>query len=642
MAETKTIKKLTKKIGEETFEVQVESAVRDGVGHKIDTYYGKASDVESLKTEKQHKLAEGSAISITAGTDADTVAVKVDDTTIEVNAAGNLQVKEVAAANVSVADAAGKITATTVEGALAELADGITAAGKVDKLKLGDVEVAPDANKVVNIATDGAYNAETNKVATKSTVTSAIEALDVAKVTVGASKTLVSIEEVDGKISTEAVDIAITSAQVTDLATTITTEIEKLDVDAITVGADSTLTQISEADGKIAATATKIQIAESQVTNLTDDLGKKVDKVEGKSLIDDTDITKLAGIEAGAQVNKIETIKVKTGTEAEGEEPATLTITDKTVTVDISSKVDKVSGQRLMTDAEGTKLADIAEGAQVNVIEGVKINGAEASITNKIVDLGNIATDDRVVALEKTVNGYTPEGETEKVKGLTDKVADLQTDKQDKLTAQTAYTTVGDKDTVPVITTNALGQVTSITTVSIDHPTVDQTYDANSTSEKAIAHKAVAGAIEDVREVAAGKTKTFVIKVANQEDSTEATWKTAGPITVSKIVVSKVQTVEGEEKEVTEDVGPDGVKVGDNVFLVDLNIPDRWVSAKTATTIVLSRLETTKVDLTGYVTKASPAVEGNVAVLTADGSIKDAGYALVFTNTTITIDDTTA
>jgi len=56
---------------------------------------------------------------------------------------------------------------------------------------------------------------------------------------------------------------------------TVTTAIEGLDVPEITVGVSKTLSVISETDGKISATSVDIQIAESQVTNLTSDLGKK-------------------------------------------------------------------------------------------------------------------------------------------------------------------------------------------------------------------------------------------------------------------------------------------------------------------------------------------------------------------------------
>lgn len=55
--------------------------------------------------------------------------------------------------------------------------------------------------------------------------------------------------------------------------------INDLDVAAVTVGASKTLASISEADGKISTSAVDIQIAESQVTNLTADLGAKADKV---------------------------------------------------------------------------------------------------------------------------------------------------------------------------------------------------------------------------------------------------------------------------------------------------------------------------------------------------------------------------
>ena len=56
---------------------------------------------------------------------------------------------------------------------------------------------------------------------------------------------------------------------------------------------------------------------------------------------------------------------------------------------EIAKKVEAVEGSRLMTDAEGTKLAGIADGAQVNVIEKVKVNGAELTVANadKSVDI---------------------------------------------------------------------------------------------------------------------------------------------------------------------------------------------------------------------------------------------------------------
>ena len=60
----------------------------------------------------------------------------------------------------------------------------------------------------------------------------------------------------------------------------------------------------------------------------------------------------------------------------------------------LDSKVDKVEGSRLMTEDEGTKLAGIAAGAQVNVIERVQFNGVaapEGTVTNKVLNLGELA-----------------------------------------------------------------------------------------------------------------------------------------------------------------------------------------------------------------------------------------------------------
>ena len=54
-----------------------------------------------------------------------------------------------------------------------------------------------------------------------------------------------------------------------------------------------------------------------------------------------------------------------------------------------------------MTDAEGTKLEGIAVGAQVNVIEKIKLNGEEVAPVDKLVDLGLLATTAEVNAAKE-------------------------------------------------------------------------------------------------------------------------------------------------------------------------------------------------------------------------------------------------
>ena len=60
----------------------------------------------------------------------------------------------------------------------------------------------------------------------------------------------------------------------------------------------------------------------------------------------------------------------------------------------LGTKVDKVEGSRLMTEDEGTKLAGIAAGAEVNVIDSVTFNGVaapEGTVANKVLNLGELA-----------------------------------------------------------------------------------------------------------------------------------------------------------------------------------------------------------------------------------------------------------
>ena len=123
----------------------------------------------------------------------------------------------------------------------------------------------------------------------------------------------------------------------------------------------------------------------TKITDLTNDSDFVIQE-EGKGLSTEdyttAEQTKLSGIETGAQVNTIESISV---------DNSTLTITNKSVNIDLSGKVDKVNGKGLSTEdyttAEQTKLGGIETGAQVNIIEDVKVNNTSLTITNKSIDI---------------------------------------------------------------------------------------------------------------------------------------------------------------------------------------------------------------------------------------------------------------
>ena len=76
------------------------------------------------------------------------------------------------------------------------------------------------------------------------------------------------------------------------------------------------------------------------------------------------------------------------GTEAVEASTAKVDLTEYLKTAEAQNMfVAKVAGSRLMTDTEAAKLAGIEAGAQTNIIETVRINGIIAAVTNKIVDI---------------------------------------------------------------------------------------------------------------------------------------------------------------------------------------------------------------------------------------------------------------
>lgn len=156
----------------------------------------------------------------------------------------------------------------------------------------------------------------------------------------------------------------------------------------------------------------------AQVDNL---LNGKVDKVEGKQLSTEDFTTalktKLDAIEAGAQVNIIESgeVVLDASTTVAG------TIAGKKITFDLTSfmatKVDKVAGYGLskndFSDALLAKLNGIAEGAEVNVQAdwNETDSTSDAFILNKPT-LGDLAAKDEIAradfasALETTAAGW--------------------------------------------------------------------------------------------------------------------------------------------------------------------------------------------------------------------------------------------
>lgn len=94
----------------------------------------------------------------------------------------------------------------------------------------------------------------------------------------------------------------------------------------------------------------------------------------------------------------------------------TLTIDESGLDTALDGKVDKEDGKQLMTAAESAKLKDIEAGAQVNVIETITVTGGDdnisASISNKAatIDLSSFATNTELNTAKSTIDAYTVNG----------------------------------------------------------------------------------------------------------------------------------------------------------------------------------------------------------------------------------------
>ena len=151
-----------------------------------------------------------------------------------------------------------------------------------------------------------------------------------------------------------------------------------------------------------------------------EELAKKVDKVEGKSLVDNAEITKLAGVSAGA--NKVEKSDVNGNIKVDGAEvtvythPATHTVSE------ISDFDEKVKAYDYATKAEAQGYVDTYKEANDKALaDEVKAReDADAAINDKIGEVAEGKTIVEMIEDAQTAATY----DDEEVRGLISDNAD--------------------------------------------------------------------------------------------------------------------------------------------------------------------------------------------------------------------------
>ena len=138
--------------------------------------------------------------------------------------------------------------------------------------------------------------------------------------------------------------------------------------------------------------ATAIEENEDVVTALNSAIGNKVDKVTGKSLVSDTEIAKLATVEENANYYVLpsdvvqDSAYVHTDNNYSDDEQAKVTANTNARHTHSNKTILDATTASFTTTLE-TKLNNVETGAEVNIVEDVKVNGTSLSVTNKSVNI---------------------------------------------------------------------------------------------------------------------------------------------------------------------------------------------------------------------------------------------------------------
>lgn len=199
----------------------------------------------------------------------------------------------------------------------------------------------------------------------------------------------------------------------------------KVTVDAkgrVTAGSNITVEDIGDLSTTLDGLATKEELSGYVKTaDLTTELNKKVDKVPGKSLIDDTEITRLASVE-----NYDDTV-IKADIAKKADATAMSTA--------LEGKVDKVEGKVLSsndyTTEEKEKLAGLSNynDTEIKASIATKANSNDVYTKEEVnTELGKKADKTTVESLTTTVNGKANKATTISGYGITDAYTKTEVD----------------------------------------------------------------------------------------------------------------------------------------------------------------------------------------------------------------------
>ena len=179
----------------------------------------------------------------------------------------------------------------------------------------------------------------------------------------------------------------------------------------------------------------QVDTNKESIDDINEELENKVDKIQGKGLSTndftnaykdkiDTNAEDIDDLEEG----KVDKVAGK-GLSTNDYDNTAKDIVDN-VTANLGNKVDKVSGKGLstndFTNADKTKLDGIESGAEVNVIEDIKVDNVSLTPTNKSVNI-DLSGKENVSNKTTTLSSDSTDTQYPSAKCVYDKVSPLET-----------------------------------------------------------------------------------------------------------------------------------------------------------------------------------------------------------------------
>lgn len=204
-------------------------------------------------------------------------------------------------------------------------------------------------------------------------------------------------------------------------------------------------------------------VAMDKVTGLGDALAGKVATEDGKSLIADTLIEKLEGIADGAQVNAIDSVDTNQFALDSDKKLTLLDIAIGKVSglrAELDSKVDKIEGSRLLTSDEATKLEKLVlgENGEVSVsgkVAAGNVDGLDAWITARAATLKGLSENNLTGTLLEKLNGIADGAQVNVIESV--KVGDTVLDIVDKTVTIAIGAGLKASDEITIAADGALG-----------------------------------------------------------------------------------------------------------------------------------------------------------------------------------------